>query len=91
MINLELPLIPGDEVWVIKYHSSSCKHNWEPMLAKINEISWKLDKNGKDMGPAFIANCTRYKFSGLNKNWFLTYKDCLDAILKERMKDDNKI
>lgn len=83
MVTVELPLIPGDFVWIIDGVSGPVG-NWKPRQVKINEISWKLNKSGKDLGVSFIANGTRYKFKSINIKWFLNKEECENYIIKNK-------
>lgn len=84
MYDIERLPKPGDEVWIVAHHSSGCKNHWKPKLVKVTELSWKLNRSGKDMGPAFIADGTRRRLEGLNKNWFYTLKDCEEYIINAK-------
>ncbi len=98
LINLAFNMnkLLGSTIYYIKGRECFTPEYWKIIPIKVTEISRKLDRNGKDLGWAFIANGTRYKLSSLDKKWFFTKDDAEEfvenakQIIRDGVQDERK-
>lgn len=64
----------GKVIFYIKNKNLS-PNFWKALPIQVTEISHKLDRSGRDLGWALIANGTRYKLKSFGKTWFLSLED----------------
>lgn len=88
---IKLPCKVGDTVYYFEGGYYKNIKNWKIVPIKVTEFNIKVNRSGKLMPLAMIANGTRYPISSIGKTVFLTKSEA-EAKLKElRGKQNGKV
>lgn len=79
---IKLPCKVGDTVYYFEGGYYKNIKNWKIVPIKVTEFNIKVNRSGKLMPLAMIANGTRYPISSIGKTVFLTKSEA-EAKLKE--------
>lgn len=85
---IKLPCKVGDTVYYFSGGYYKNIKNWKITPIKVTEFNIKVNKSGKLMPLALIANGTRYPMSSIGKTVFLTKSEA-EAKLKELRGGEN--
>lgn len=86
---IKLPCKVGDTVYYFEGGYYKNIKNWKIVPIKVTEFNIKVNRSGKLMPLAMIANGTRYPISSIGKTVFLTKSEA-EAKLKELKGGENE-
>lgn len=86
---IKLPCKVGDTVYYFEGGYYKNITNWKIVPIKVTEFNIKVNRSGKLMPLAMIANGTRYPISSIGKTVFLTREEA-EAKLKELRGGENE-
>lgn len=86
---IKLPCKVGDTVYYFEGGYYKNIKNWKIVPIKVTEFNIKVNRSGKLMPLAMIANGTRYPISSIGKTVFLTKSEA-EAKLKELRGGENE-